>query len=112
LQFTTEKFLAENGDKLPEDKRTELQAAVDELKKALEGADFEAIKSAQEKVSRVASEAGGAMYAAAQAAGEGGASGAAGAGPDFTKQSDPGGAADDSVVDAEVVDEGPAEENK
>jgi molecular chaperone DnaK len=109
LQFTTEKFLAENGDKLPEDKRTELQSALDELKKALEGADFEAIKSAQENVSRVASEAGGAMYAAAQAAGEGAASGAEGAGPDFTKQSEP---ADDSVVDAEVVDEGPAEDSK
>jgi molecular chaperone DnaK len=109
LQFTTEKFLAENGDKLPEDKRAELQSAVDELKKALEGADFEAIKSAQEKVSAVASEAGGAMYAAAQAAGEGAAGAEGGAGPDFTKASD---SADDGVVDAEVVDEGPAEEAK
>jgi molecular chaperone DnaK len=113
LQFTTEKFLSENGDKLPEDKRSELQSAVDELKKTLEGADYEAIKAAQEKVSRVASEAGGAMYAAAQeGAGEGaaGAAGAAGGpGPDFTKSSE---SADDSVVDAEVVDEGPAEESK
>jgi molecular chaperone DnaK len=109
LQFTTEKFLSENGDKLPEDKRGELQAAVDELKKALEGADFEAIKSAQEKVSKVASEAGGAMYAAAQAAADDGTAGAAGEGPDFTKATD---SADDTVVDAEVVDEGPAEESK
>jgi molecular chaperone DnaK len=110
LQFSTEKFLTENGDKLPEDKRGELQAAVDELKKTLEGADYDAIKAAQEKVSRIASEAGGAMYAAAQAAGgEGGeGAGTTGAGPDFTKQS----SADDGVVDAEVVDEGPAEENK
>jgi molecular chaperone DnaK len=103
LQFTTEKFLSENGDKLPEDKRGELQSALDELKKALEGADFDAIKAAQDKVSAVASEAGGAMYAAAQAAGEG-APGAAGAGPAES--------ADDGVVDAEVVDEGPAEETK
>ena len=110
LQFTTEKFLAENGDKLPEDKRTELQAAVDELKKTLEGADFEAIKAAQENVSKVASEAGGAMYAAAQEAAAGqGATGATGAGPDFNKASE---SADDTVVDAEVVDEGPAEEQK
>jgi molecular chaperone DnaK len=110
LQFSTEKFLTENGDKLPEDKRGELQTAVDELKKTLEGADYDAIKAAQEKVSRIASEAGGAMYAAAQAAGgEGGeGAGTTGAGPDFTKQS----SADDGVVDAEVVDEGPAEENK
>jgi molecular chaperone DnaK len=110
LQYTTEKFLADNGDKLPEDKRAELQTAVEELKKTLEGADFEAIKTAQEKVSRIASEAGGAMYAAAQAAGEAGAEGAAGgAGPDFTKASE---SADDGVVDAEVVDEGPAEDTK
>ncbi|MFN2562027.1 MAG: molecular chaperone DnaK [Jatrophihabitans sp.] len=107
LQFTTEKFLTENGDKLPEDKRGELQSALDELKKTLDGADFEAIKAAQERVSAVASEAGGAMYAAAQAAaGEGGG---AEAGPDFTKASAD---SDDSVVDAEVVDEGPAEEQK
>jgi len=107
LQFSTEKFLADNGDKLPEDKKTELQAAVDELKKSLEGADFDAIKAAQEKVSAIATEAGGAMYAAAQeAAGAAGTSGASGeAGADA-------GSADDSVVDAEVVDEGPAEEQK
>jgi molecular chaperone DnaK len=107
LQFTTEKFLADNGDKLPEDKRNELQSAVDELKKTLEGADTEAIKAAQEKVSKIASEAGGAMYAAAQAANEGGAASAGGEGPSFTKE-----AADDGVVDAEVVDEGPEAENK
>jgi molecular chaperone DnaK len=107
LQFSTEKFLADNGDKLPEDKKTELQAAVDELKKSLEGADFDAIKAAQEKVSAIATEAGGAMYAAAQeAAGATGTAGASGeAGADA-------GSADDSVVDAEVVDEGPAEEQK
>jgi molecular chaperone DnaK len=107
LQFTTEKFLTENGDKLPEDKRGELQSALDELKKTLDGADFEAIKAAQERVSAVASEAGGAMYAAAQAAA--GDGDAAAAGPDFTKATAD---SDDSVVDAEVVDEGPAEEQK
>jgi molecular chaperone DnaK len=98
-QFATEKFLAENGDKLPADKKGELDSALEELKKSLEGADFEAIKSAQEKVSSIAAEAGGAMYAAAQAAAGENAAGAAGG--------DAGaGAADDGVVDAEVVDEG------
>jgi molecular chaperone DnaK len=107
LQFTTEKFLAENGEQLPEDKRTELTEAVEELKKTLEGADFDAIKAAQDKVSRIASEAGGAMYAAAQGAAGDEATPGAGAGPDFTKPTAQ--AADDGVVDAEVVDEGPAE---
>ncbi len=98
-QFATEKFLTESGDKLPADKKVELEAALEELKKALDGADFEAIKAAQEKVSAVASEAGGAMYAAASA--EQGAEGAATGGA-----TDSGSSADDSVVDAEVVDEG------
>src|SRR5437764_1429671 len=31
MQYQTEKFLTENGDKLPEDKRAELQSALDEL---------------------------------------------------------------------------------
>jgi molecular chaperone DnaK len=107
MQFTTEKFLADSGDKLPEDKRTELQAAVDELKKALEGTDSDAIKAAQDNVSKIASEAGGAMYAAAQAAGEDAAAAGGGEGPSFTKES-----TDDGVVDAEVVDEGPEAEEK
>jgi molecular chaperone DnaK len=109
LQFSTEKFLAENGDKLPAEKKAELETAVEELKKTLDGADYEAIKAAQEKVSAVATEAGGAMYAAAQeaaaASGDGGAAGAAGGGAGA-------GHADDGVVDAEVVDEGPAQEQK
>jgi molecular chaperone DnaK len=101
LQFQTEKFLADNGDKLPEDKKTELESSLEELKKALGGNDTEAIRTAQEKLARVSQEAGGAMYEAAGAAGAG-----AGAG------SDGGVDPDDTVVDAEVVDEGPEDEQK
>ena len=72
LQYQTEKFLAENGDKLPEDKRTELTEALGELRSALGGSDMAAIKAAQEKVARISQEAGGAMYAQQQAAGAGG----------------------------------------
>jgi molecular chaperone DnaK len=104
-QFATEKFLADEGDKLPADKKAELESALEDLKKALDGTDLDAIKSAQEKVSRVASEAGGAMYAAQTADGTE-ATGATG-----TEAPDSG-TADDGVVDAEVVDEGPAEESK
>jgi len=103
-QFATEKFLAESGDKLPPEKKVELEAALEELKKALDGNDYEAIKAGQEKVSAVASEAGGAMYAAAsaeQGAEGAGASGATDGAADGGPQS-----ADDGVVDAEVVDEG------
>ena len=96
LQYTTEKFLADNGDKIPAEKKTELESALEELKTSLNGADFDAIKTAQEKLSRVSSEAGGAMYEAAASAGA-----ASGDAPADAP------AEDDSVVDAEVVDEGP-----
>jgi molecular chaperone DnaK len=107
-QFATEKFLTENGDKIPADKKAELESALEALKSALGGADTEAIKSAQENLSRIASEAGGAMYAAAQAAG----GDAPGAGASAPGGGSTGQSADDSVVDAEVVDEGPAEESR
>jgi molecular chaperone DnaK len=106
-QFATEKFLNEDGDKLPADKKAELESALEELKKALAGADFDAIKTAQENVSRVASEAGGAMYAAQQAA-AGAESEAAGATGTATDAAAP----DEGVVDAEVVDEGPEDAAK
>ena len=94
LQFQTEKFLADNGDKIPAEKKVELEAALEELKTSLNGADFDAIKAAQEKLQRVSQEVGGAMYETASAAG----------GPDSASTG--GAAADDTVVDAEVVDEG------
>ncbi|RBY97059.1 molecular chaperone DnaK [Blastococcus sp. TF02-8] len=99
LQYQTEKFLAENGDKIPAEKKDELGEALTELRSALGGSDIAAIKAAQEKVARVSQEVGGALYAQqAEAAGagapgaEGGDQGAAPAG-------------DDDVVDAEIVDE-------
>jgi molecular chaperone DnaK len=99
-KYATEKFLTENGDKLPAEKKAELDAALEELTKSLDGANYDAIKAAQEKVSRVAAEAGGAMYEAAAAAGAGAEGAAAGS----TES------ADDAVVDAEVVDEGSEEQ--
>ncbi|SEP02004.1 molecular chaperone DnaK [Trujillonella endophytica] len=100
LQYQTEKFLAENGERIPADKKEELGEALSELRSSLGGSDIAAIKAAQEKVARVSQEVGGALYA--QQA-EGGAAGAE-AGPEAGA---PGGAtaADDDVVDAEIVDE-------
>ena len=104
LQYATQKFLSESGDKLPEDKRSEVETALAQLQGALGGSDIAAIKAAQEKLSTVSQEAGSALYEAqAAAANDAGASGSAGGSAS---------ADDDAVVDAEVVDEGPAEENK
>ncbi len=43
LQFATQKFLTENGDKLPEDKKNELETALAELQAALGGTNLESI---------------------------------------------------------------------
>src|SRR5688500_12180697 len=99
LQYQTEKFLAENGDKIPADKKEELGEALTDLRSALGGSDIAAIKSAQEKVARVSQEVGGALYAqnaeAADAADDEPPTGEAGAGA----------SSDDDVVDAEIVDD-------
>ncbi|BCJ59303.1 molecular chaperone DnaK [Micromonospora endophytica] len=108
LQWQTEKFLAENGDKLPAENREKLNEALGELRGALGGSDIDKIKSAHERLAQVSQEAGSLLYAQqaeqAQAGGAGGAgAGAAGAGPAGGAQA--GGARPDDVVDAEIVDE-------
>src|SRR5690349_19219997 len=95
LTYTTEKFLSENSEKLPEDVTAEVNEAIAELKKTLEGTDTEAIKTATEKAAQASQKMGTAIYAQAQAEGSSQQAGEpAGETP-----------ADDEVVDAEIVDE-------
>jgi molecular chaperone DnaK len=102
LQYQTEKFLAENGEKIPADKTEELGEALTELRSSLGGSDIEAIKTAQEKVARVSQEVGGALYAQqAEASAPGADAGTPGA--DSTSGTTTSG--DDDVVDAEIVDD-------
>jgi molecular chaperone DnaK len=101
LVYSTEKVLTENADKLPEDVKTEVQAAVGELKTALEGDDVEAVKSKQAALTAVSQKIGEALYKADQDAT---AAGAAGGEP--APEGEPAGASsDEDVVDAEIVDE-------
>jgi molecular chaperone DnaK len=96
LAYQTEKFLSENSDKVPDDIKSEVQEAISDLKKALEGTDIEAIKEASEKAAQVSQKMGTAIYAQSQAASaESGAAGGAGESA----------AQDDEVVEAEIVDE-------
>jgi molecular chaperone DnaK len=95
LVYSTEKFLADNGDKVPDEVKTEVQSALDDVKKALEADDVDAIKRSVETLATVSQKMGQAMYANTQA---GEATGSAGE-PD-------GASVDDDVVDAEIVDEG------
>ncbi|MFE2348480.1 molecular chaperone DnaK [Kitasatospora cineracea] len=99
LVYSTEKFIADNADKLPADVKTEVETAISELKETLKGEDIAAIRTATEKVSTTAQKLGAALYA--QADGTGAAAGAAGAGAGAGEA----GAKDDDVVDAEIVDD-------
>jgi molecular chaperone DnaK len=102
LAYSTEKFVAENADKIPADVKAEVESAIADLKRALEGTDIEAIKEATEKAAQVSQKMGTAIYAQSQAsASAGGASDGGSAGDE---------PADDDVVEAEIVDdEKPAE---
>ena len=94
LVYSTEKFVAENTEKIPGDIRSEVEAAIADLKKALEGTDLDAIKEATEKTAQVSQKMGTAIYAQSQASAQSAGSGEAAGGP-----------ADDEVVEAEIVDE-------
>ena len=93
LAYTTEKFLKDNEEKLstPEnaEKKAEVETALADLKKLLEGADFAGIKTATDKVSELSQQLGAALYASADAQ--------AGAAADSEKH--------DGVDEAEVVEE-------
>src|SRR5882724_2768196 len=88
LQWQTEKFLAESGDKLPADAREEVGEALADLRAALGGRDVAAVDKAHRRLSEAAQRAGTRLYEAAKPTAE--ATEAAGA-------SEP--------VDAEIVDE-------
>ncbi|MFJ8744147.1 Hsp70 family protein, partial [Embleya sp. NPDC127516] len=95
LVYTTEKFIKDNGDKVPADVRGEVETSLTGLKDALKGEDLAAIRDAAEKVGTISQRMGSAMYANAQPGTDDAAG--AGAGGDTVE--------DDDVVDAEIVDE-------
>jgi molecular chaperone DnaK len=102
LAYSVDKLIADNADKLPEEVKTEVQADVDELKKALEGTDDAAVKAAFEKLQASQGKLGEAIYS--QAGSPDGATGAAGAeGAAGSAAGDKAG--DEDIVDAEIIDE-------
>jgi molecular chaperone DnaK len=104
LVYSTEKFLADNGDKIPADGRGDVDAALADLKDALKadsGTSAEDIAKKTTKLSEESQKLGTAMYAAASASEQ--QSGTAGDG----EQAGAGASAhaEDDVVDAEVVED-------
>ena len=94
LVYQTEKFLADNADKIPADAKSNVDGPLDELKKAIEANDIPGMKAATDKVAQASQTLGAAMYATAQQAGGGEAT--ADAAADMSE---------DDVVDAEIVDD-------
>ena len=91
--YSVDKLIKDNEDKLPEEVKTEVQADVDALKKALESQDNDdEVKAAYEKLQASQSKLGEAIYANTQA------EGAAADGEQAPN-------AEEDIVDAEVIDE-------
>jgi molecular chaperone DnaK len=95
LVYQTEKFLADNADKVPADAKANVDGPLDELKKAIEANDIPGMRAATDKVAQASQALGAAMYTMAQEAG----------GSEATAEA-AGDTAEDDVIDAEIVDEG------
>lgn len=101
--YRIEKLLKDNADKLPEDAVAPVKEAVENLKKANEGDDIEAIKTAMSELDEKSQAIGQALYANAQSESAGSETAEA------SKTAEGKSSGDDDVIDAEVIDE---EENK
>jgi molecular chaperone DnaK len=104
MVYNVEKMLKEHGDKISRDEKTNVESALADAKKALEGTDAAAMNSAREKLTQASHKLAEAMYKASQTP----PAGAPGAGPSAGTAGD--GAAgqqqkkDEGVIDAEYVD--------
>ncbi|TRY17860.1 molecular chaperone DnaK [Tessaracoccus rhinocerotis] len=106
LVFRTEKLLEENAEQIGDDVKAPVVESLDKLKEALKAEDNDdEVKAAIEDLNTKAAAMGQAMYAAAQAAqgAQGSESGTEGG------ESTDGGAGQEDVVDAEIVEETPGE---
>ena len=95
LISATEKTLKENPDKVSEEDKKNIEAAIEELKKVKDGDDKSAIDSAIEKLSQASHKFAEELYKEAQAQAQ--AQQQAGANADSNKK-------DEDVAEAEVVD--------
>jgi molecular chaperone DnaK len=100
--YNVEKMLKEHGDKISGDEKSNVESALADAKKALEGTDVAAMNSARERLTQASHKLAEAMYKAAQPQGE-----PAGAGPQAGAPADGAGQQqkkDEGVIDAEYVD--------
>jgi molecular chaperone DnaK len=109
MVYNLEKLLRENKEKIPTDEAIQVQAEIDNMKKASEGEDVEAIKQAMEKLSQVSHKLTEMMYQQAtqqqQAQQQAGGSQDASGEQAQPQEQEAAEEADEEVIDAEVVDE-------
>jgi molecular chaperone DnaK len=100
MAYSVEKNIKEFGDKIDPSEKARIEDAIAKVRKAIEGDDINAIKSAQEELTNASHKIAEAMYSKASAS-QGGAGAGAGAhtGPSAEQQG--AGKKDDDVVDAD-----------
>jgi molecular chaperone DnaK len=107
MVYQVEKTLKEHGDKISGDERTQVETAIADAKKALEGTDAAAMNSAREKLTQASHKLAEVMYKATEAPPPGGPGSSAGAGPQTGAPAEGAGQQgkkDEGVIDAEYVD--------
>jgi molecular chaperone DnaK len=104
LVHSTDKMLADFGDKVAAEDKTAVEAAIAELKTAAEGDDADAIKEKVDAVAQASMKLGEAMYQSSQAAG--GEAGEAGPSADAS------GTPDEDVVDVDFEEVKDDDDNK
>ncbi len=100
VAYQVDKFISENGDKVPDSEKTVLTSANDELKEVLKDADADAekLRAASDKVMGIFQRVGQAMYQNAQAeSGQQAAADGAAVGEEASSE--------DEVVEGEIVEE-------
>ncbi|HKT24436.1 MAG TPA: molecular chaperone DnaK [Terriglobales bacterium] len=102
MVYQIEKMLKEHGDKISGSERSDVESALADAKKALEGTDASAMNSARERLTQASHKLAEAMYKTAQPNGPqaGPATGAAGDGASSGEEKKK----DEGVIDAEYVD--------
>jgi molecular chaperone DnaK len=103
--YQSEKFLKENGDKLPEDQKKDLEGATGKLQEALKSEDPEQIKEANESLTQIWQKVSTELYQKAAAQGEQGKPQGEDAAQGESSASSKDSKDDDTIIDAEVVDE-------
>jgi len=105
MVYNVEKMLKEQGDKISAGEKGDVETALADAKKALEGTDPAEMNSARERLTAASHKLAEAMYKAASpgAGADGGASGSAAGGPQPGADG-AGQKQDEGVIDAEYVD--------